>query len=214
MIIVIFSLNITPGICDTDKIQLVAVGKDRAIVMINGERFVFTSENPAQGNHVMLSADSNQVVLEIEGNQVILRTDDVAAPILDEGEIILEENNNPVVLWSNSSGFFFARGKINGNSVNFLVDTGADVVTFSQAHADRLGINYQKGKSGYASTASGIAPLKSLKVSRMSIEHITLHNVLISVVLGNFPEVPLLGGSFLNKLNMSRVGNKMELSKR
>ena len=105
-----------------------------------------------------------------------------------------------------------ANGIVNGNSMEFLVDTGADIVTFSSVQANQLGIDYSRGKDGYASTASGIAALKTLSLDSLNIEGITLYDVPISVVHGQFPQVPLLGGTFLNQLNMSRIGNRMELS--
>ena len=139
---------------------------------------------------------------------------DIAAPILQEEYSKTADGNSPVTLWADTSGMFFADGKVNGKSARFLIDTGADIVTFSQIQADRLGINYENGKIGYASTASGITPIRTLKLNNISIGNITVYNIQVSVIMGRFPEVPLLGGSFLNNVNFSRTGNKMELKKR
>lgn len=210
-------LIILPGnfsIADEGIIQLIATGTGMAILQINGERMILTPESPSHENVELVSADSEQVTLSIDGETVVLRTDDIAAPILDEDYEPPVENNNPVVLWADSNGSFFANGQVNGKSVKFLVDTGADIVTFSQNQADRLGINYSKSKNGWASTASGVAALKTLKINNLSIDHITMYDVTVSVIMGNFPQFPLLGSSYLNKLDMVRIGNKMELSKR
>jgi aspartyl protease family protein len=208
----------SPGFAQSEQVQeqvqLIATGTGRAIVKVEGVRMVLTEEDPDQGNVVLISANSNQAVLRYEGREITLRPDDVAAPILDEAFLAPPENNDPVVLWSKQDGFFYADGKVNDKPVTFLVDTGADVVTFSRPQADKLGIHYKNSPIGYASTASGIATLRTLKLEKISIEHITLYDIPVNVVLGQFPSVPLLGGSFLNQLDMNRSGNKMELNKR
>ncbi|MGB5709038.1 MAG: TIGR02281 family clan AA aspartic protease, partial [Arenicellales bacterium] len=139
------------------------------------------------------------------------------APVLADPESAVTDDGGDagvITLWADSSGFFFARGEVNRRSTRFLVDTGADTITFSSVQADRLGIDYKTARDGYASTASGVARMKSITLKRVSVEGITLRNVAANVILGSFPEFPLLGGSFLNKLNMVRSGKKMELSRR
>lgn len=204
-----------------DKIQLVMTGSNRAIVMVDGERLVLRTGQTAVDGVRLLEADSDKAVLEIDGQPLTLESGSVAAPILQDdgdatGNIIEsggEKRDKTITLWADATGFFFARGKVNRRNTRFLIDTGANTVTFSSAQADRLGIKYKKGKDGYASTASGVAPIKVIKLDRISVEGITLRNVAANVVYGRFPEIPLLGGSFLNHLNMVRSGNKMELSR-
>ena len=200
-----------------DKLQLVMTGTNRAIVIFNGERLVLS---PGESSHPRISlveATSSLAILSIDGKTVELDPNSVAAPVLEDQETSADpdtENTGVVTLWADPNGFFFARGTVNRRTTRFLVDTGADTITFSSAQADRLGIDYKTAKDGFASTASGIAPLKSITLDRVSVEGIVLRNVAANVILGSFPEFPLLGGSFLNKLNMTRSGKKMELSRR
>ena len=207
-------ISISAVSSNEEIIYLIATSNDRVIFEINDERYILSKSNPKKNNVTLIESNNEEVILRINQRRVILNTDDNAALIVTDDDPEVGDSNSPVILWATSNGFFFADGKVNGASVKFLVDTGADIVTFSSAQADKLGIDYENGKSGFASTASGITALKSLKVPKMSIGHISLYDVQISVVDGNFPEVPLLGGSFLNKLDMSRIGNKMELTKR
>ncbi len=198
-----------------DAIQLVVTGSNRAIILFNQERIVLSVGSANHDVVKLIESDSERAILEINGERLTLETGSVAAPVLQESEPVEDYGDDKVVtLWSDSTGFFFANGKVNRRSTRFLVDTGADSVVFSSSQADRLGIKYENGRSGYATTASGIAPLKSITLDRVSIEGITLRNVETNIILGQFPEVPLLGGSFLNKLNMVRSGKKMELRKR
>ena len=200
-----------------DKLQLVMTGTNRAIVLFNGERLVLSPGDSSHPRVSLIEATSSRAVLSIDGKTVELDPSSVAAPVLEDSETTTDsdtESSGVVTLWADPNGFFFARGTVNRRTTRFLVDTGADTITFSSAQADRLGLDYKNAKDGFASTASGIAPLKSITLDRVSVEGITLRNVAANVILGSFPEFPLLGGSFLNKLNMTRSGKKMELSRR
>lgn len=200
-----------------DQIQLVMTGTNRAIVIFNGERLVLSPGDSPHPRVSLIEANSSLAILSVDGETMELDPNSVAAPVLEDSDTSSDtddQNSGVVTLWADQSGFFFARGTVNRRSTRFLVDTGADTITFSSAQADRLGLDYKNAKDGFASTASGIAPLKSIVLDRVSVEGITLRNVAANVILGSFPEFPLLGGSFLNKLNMSRSGKKMELSRR
>lgn len=202
-----------------DQIQLVMTGTNRAIVLFNGERLVLSPGDSSHSRVSLIEATSSRAILSVDGERIELDPDSVAAPVLADPESsVIDDGGGSgggvVTLWADSSGFFFARGEVNRRSTRFLVDTGADTITFSSAQADRLGIDYKSARDGYASTASGVARMKSITLKRVSVEGITLRNVAANVILGSFPEFPLLGGSFLNKLNMVRSGKKMELSRR
>ena len=201
------------------QLQLVVTGSSRAIVIFNGERLVLRVGDDRHPNVRLVSADSERAVLNVDGKEVALETDRIAAPILQDDRYAdddpgTEEEPAVVTLWAEPSGFFFANGSVNRRGTRFLVDTGANTVTLSGAQADRLGIEYRNGRDGYAATASGVTPIKSIILKRVTVEGITLRNIAANVVPGRFPEYPLLGASFLGKLNMVRSGNKMELSRR
>lgn len=202
-----------------DLIQLVVTGSNRAIVLYNGERIVLRKSVNSHPAVSLVEADSDRAVLRVNGREIVLETGSVAAPVLAEdvskfGDNEPEQARGIVTLWADSIGFFYANGEVNRRSARFLVDTGANTVTFSSLQADRLGIEYKNGQPGYAATASGITPTMGITLKRLSIEGIALRNIAANVIQGSFPEVPLLGGSFLNKLDMLRSGNKMELRRR
>ena len=188
-------------------------GEEKAIIEYNGEQLVLSEQSPVQSDVTLMSIQDGEVTVMIRNEIFTLDSNYNSALIFGETDSIQADSKEPVILWQTSNGFFFADGVVNGRAMKFLVDTGADIVTFSSVQADQLGIDYQKGRPGYATTASGITALKTIKLERISIGHIALYNVDASVVMGQFPEYPLLGGSVLNSLNMTRTGSKMELSK-
>jgi len=119
-----------------------------------------------------------------------------------------------VTLFADTNGFFHAEGSINGASVTFLVDTGANTIAMNSATAKRAGINYTKGRPGSARTASGYARIYGIKLDTVKVGEIVLRNVEAGVIDGPQPETPLLGMSFLSAFDMKREGNKMELTRR
>lgn len=202
-----------------ESIQLVVTGSSRAIIVFDGERLVLRAGDDAHPRVRLISADSERAVLTVDGRELILETGSVAAPILHDDRFAdddqaIDDGPSVITLWAQPNGFFFANGSVNRRGTRFLVDTGANTVTLSSAQADSLGIEYRDGRDGYAATASGVTPIKSIVLKRVTVEGITLRNVAANVVPGRFPEYPLLGASFLGKLNMVRSGNKMELSRR
>jgi aspartyl protease family protein len=210
-IVILFLFSVQMIFAAESDIRLIVAGRDRAVIEIDGERVVLSNSSPIQDGIQLISTDGNEVIIIVNNIKHILNTEQNAALVYDSKEVD-SESTNSAILWANSNGFFFADGVINGQTVSFLVDTGADIVTFSSALADQLGIDYSQGQVGYASTASGITQLKTLNLESISIQDITLYDVAVSVVKGKFPDVPLLGGSFLNHLNMNRTGNRMELT--
>lgn len=119
-----------------------------------------------------------------------------------------------ISLWADPSGFFYVPGLINGYPVRFLVDTGATTVALSSELAERIGIEYTKGRRGIASTASGVIPVYEFDLKSVTVGGIELSNVSAGVILGEHPTVPLLGMSFLGQLDMVREGNRLDLKRR
>ncbi|NIR58755.1 MAG: TIGR02281 family clan AA aspartic protease, partial [Gammaproteobacteria bacterium] len=63
-----------------------------------------------------------------------------------------------VRIWPTPNRMYTVLGSINGYPVDFIVDTGATLVSMSGREARRLGIDYRViGKPSQSSTASGIA---------------------------------------------------------
>jgi aspartyl protease family protein len=106
-------------------------------------------------------------------------------------------------------------GSINGYPVDFIVDTGATLVSMSGREAKRLGIDYRViGTPGHSSTATGIAKIYLVNLDRIKVGDIVLRNVQGAVHDGDFPPATLLGMSFLGRLNMHQDGQVLELKQK
>jgi aspartyl protease family protein len=159
----------------------------------------------------LVSADSKGAVIEIAGKRHNI-------PL---GQSVSNGSTKPassgagsVVLTADTRGHYYTTGSINGASTRFVVDTGATSIALSSDEAQRLGLDYKKGRRGMSSTANGVAPMYVIKADKVSIGDITLHQVEVSVIEGAGLPITLLGMSFLNRLEMKQDGGQMTLTKR
>jgi aspartyl protease family protein len=193
-------------------VKAIALFNGKAMLAINGNKAKILKEGETVYGVTLLSSSTESAQIKVG--------DSVESIVLN-GSVLLDSSlaQKPlekefIQLWSDDSGFFFARGNINGRSARFLVDTGANLVVFSSQQANQLGIEYENGRKSFASTASGVAPMYAISIDQLSIDGLTLRNIDAGVIVGGFPQVPLLGMSFLGQLNMQRTGNQMVLRKR
>ncbi|MDB5940292.1 MAG: hypothetical protein JWP77_2656 [Polaromonas sp.] len=125
------------------------------------------------------------------------------------------------VVWSHGDlliprardGHFYELGQVNGQPVNFLVDTGASLVTVSAEFASKASI--PAGKPTVFSTAKG--PLKGAVVSEVavSVGPMAVSSVRVGVGLeGHDENAELLGQSFLSKFDVVLQKNQMLLRPR
>jgi len=117
-------------------------------------------------------------------------------------------------LAANSRGQFITESTVNGASIQFLVDTGANVVAIPGGEARRLGIDFTRGPRGIAQTANGATPVYRIKLDSVKVGEIELHNVDAIVMDGGGLALPLLGMSFLDRVEMRREGDRMTLIRR
>jgi aspartyl protease family protein len=119
-----------------------------------------------------------------------------------------------VTLAANSRGQFITESTVNGAPIRFLVDTGANVVAIPGGEARRLGIEFTKGRKGVAQTANGATPVYRIKLNSVKVGEIELLNVDAVVMDGGGLAQPLLGMSFLDRVEMRREGDRMTLIRR
>lgn len=122
----------------------------------------------------------------------------------------LGEGSGPVTLRRNVSGHFVAPGAINGEPVQFLLDTGATYIAIPGELAERLGL--ERGASAYFSTANGPAQGYLTTLERVSLGGLTAYNVRGSINPSMRGSTALLGMSFLSRFDIQMGDGELVLS--
>jgi aspartyl protease family protein len=118
-----------------------------------------------------------------------------------------------VTLAADSTGHFISEGSINGIPIRFMVDTGATSIALPGAEAQRMGIDYRKGRRGFTQTANGPAPIYIVRLETVRLGAIELSGV-DAVVIERGLNIALLGMSFLGRVEMKQEGSTMTLLRR
>lgn len=192
-------------------VNVIGLFSGKAVLVIDGgkPRTMAAGETSPEGVK-LISATSESAVVEIGGRRQTLAPGQnayVAAARPGSGVA-------SVILTADSRGHFVTTGTINGNTLQFLVDTGATAITLSSSDARRLGINYLAGSRAYTQTANGVVPVYKVKLDSVRLGDITANNVDAVVIEGDALPIALLGMSFLNRMEMKRDGLTMTLTKR
>lgn len=118
----------------------------------------------------------------------------VAAATADGGSRVL-------TLRVGAGGHFWVDAEVNGNSVRFVVDTGASSVVLSAEDAERAGLRLSpRDYTALHRTAGGIVKAAPVTLREVSIGALGLRDVEASVNPA-LTGVSLLGMTFLNRLD-------------
>ena len=117
-----------------------------------------------------------------------------------------------VPLQRNRFGHYLVNGKINGNPVSFLLDTGATDVVIPEVTAKRLKLPF--GRRGQAMTANGRVTIYRTQISELQIGDIKLYNIDASINPAMADGAILLGMSALGKIEFTQSGNTLTLRQR
>lgn len=107
------------------------------------------------------------------------------------------------------NGHFYATAQVNGQSVDFLVDTGSSSVALTVDDARRLGIPFDPSQfEEIGSGASGPVYGTRVTLDRVTLEGKTAEQVEGTILDGS--EVSLLGQSFLGRMSKIEIdGDRM-----
>jgi aspartyl protease family protein len=204
------ALALIAGAATATDVNVIGLFRGKAVVVVNGGKPRTLSAGEATPEGVKLvSVGTEQALLEIDGKRRSLgmgQSISVAAPSTG--------GRAQATLAADARGHFLTTGQINGQSVQFLVDTGASMISMNASEARRLGVNYLKGERGYASTANGPAAVYKVRLDSVRVGDISITDVEALVHDGNALPLVLLGMSFLNRVEMRRDGPTMTLIKR
>lgn len=157
----------------------------------------------------LLSTRGDLAVVQIDGRTQELRVGATPVSIGSAGMPAAQR----IVLTADGSGHFFTLGSINNRPAQMLVDTGASVVTLSEAVARQLGLNYSDGRRVQTTTANGPAFGWLLKIDSLRVGDVVSYGVDAVVIPGELPMV-LLGNSYLTRFSMRREADQLTLLRR
>lgn len=106
---------------------------------------------------------------------------------------------------------FHADGFVNGQSVNFIVDTGSTLTTLGGDVAYRLGI-HNCVPVGVTTTANGEALFCRVVISSLSIAGFNFVNVSVAINPG-MKGVALFGNDLLKQFTINQHGDQLTISK-
>lgn len=192
-------LMIAQGAAAMD-IQVRMLARGSALLEIDGKQRMLREGNTSPEGIRLVSSDGKAAVVEIDGKrQTLTLTKRIAASFVGAEKSVVR-------IASTHGGHYITPGRINGMPVEFFVDTGATSIAMNYLVAERLGIDYRAGRPVQVSTANGIKQAYEVILSSVSVGDIEAHQVKATVSSTEFPEVILLGNSYLSNVDM-RVDN-------
>jgi aspartyl protease family protein len=207
--IALLLLLVCPFAAHAVDVALIGViGEKAAVIAINGGEPKTIRLGQTWSGIKVLAVEKAQATVEIEGKPRLLKLGQHyrSAPVSDARQT--------ATLAADPRGHFFADATVNDHPVRFVVDTGASVVVLSAADAARLGIDWRDAPRANMQTANGRNVGYYVKIDRIRVGGIELRSVDGVVLEQGLGSYGLLGMSFLNRLEMRRDGEKMELIRR
>ncbi len=202
-----FTFSQSSAVLAIEGIIVKGLFKNTAIVSIDGKRRVLKTGKTSPEGAKLIMANSDKAIIEIDGKQ---ETYKLGRHISSSFKAVPEKAS--ISIAPTKSGMYKVNGSINDFSVKFLVDTGATLIAMSENHAKRLGLEYKlTGVVGSTSTASGKAKAWYIRLKKVKVGPLQMRDIDAAVIKGDHPTTILLGNSFLNRVQMVRNGQMMEL---
>jgi aspartyl protease family protein len=110
-------------------------------------------------------------------------------------------------------GHFLTEGRIDGQRINFMVDTGASVIALNETSAARFGLRPSRGDyNATVTTANGTIKAARTRLAMVELGGLIVRDVDAMVLPDEALSENLLGLSFLSRLKrFEYAGGKMVL---
>ncbi|MBV2134819.1 TIGR02281 family clan AA aspartic protease [Pseudomonas sp. MAP12] len=190
------SLLLAAPLAAAPQVQVVGLFPGAAVVSVDGQRQLLKVGQSGPAGVTLVSADARGAVLRVEGAE---RPFGLSREYSGTG--YAEPQRQQMSIARRGDGHYWSAGSINGQGVQFLVDTGASSVAMNEAQASRLGLDYKtRGQPMQVNTAGGVVPAWSMRLNSVKVGTIELLGVEAAIVAGGSPTEVLLGMSFLNRV--------------
>jgi aspartyl protease family protein len=208
-LLLLASLALGLGTSAAQDIALAGRMGDKALLMLQG-RSVVLAVGQASGGTRLLRWDQDAAVVEHGGIQHRLL---VGAAPSRLGAAAAPGAGREIVIPVGPGGHFLTQGTINGQSVRFMVDTGATLVALSRAEATRIGLDLRGARAVSTQTAGGVAVAQMLPLQRVRVGEVEVYDVMALVTEAQMPYI-LLGNSFLDRFQWRRDNDVMRLERK
>ncbi|HEV2080643.1 MAG TPA: TIGR02281 family clan AA aspartic protease [Allosphingosinicella sp.] len=101
-------------------------------------------------------------------------------------------------------GHFWVDAKLNGETVRFLIDSGATTTSISTETAERAGIERRGGLPAVVRTANGVVQVDRGRAERLQVGSIARDDMAVHISPA-FGDMNVLGMNFLSSLSSWRV---------
>lgn len=182
----------------------------KALLVINGGQPKALAAGDTHQGVKVISVTSDQAVVEVAGRRQTVTLGGAPVSVGGRGGA---GGGTEIVLTAGPGGHFVTQGSINGRGTQFVVDTGATMVSMGAAEARRLGISFETGQRMQAHTANGVTTGYRISLSTLRIQDVEVHNVEAAVMPMGMPYI-LLGNSFLSRFQMKQENGTMTLKRR
>jgi len=187
-----------------------SMGTQRALLLIDGQPHTLAVGASVKGV-TLRSLGADEAEVEVAGQRQRLRLG--ASPSRVGGPAVPGGGGSTILMAAGPGGHFVGDGRINGQAVRFLVDTGATSIAMGQQQASRLGVAWQQGQRAVTHTANGPVQVYLVTLNSVQLGDVEVANVAAVVLPSELP-VLLLGNSFLSRFSMRRDADVLRLDKK
>ena len=189
-------------------IKVIGLFKDKALVTVDGKNKLLRKGEIFK-EFLLEYADSKRAVISYNGVPAKYTLGSTGG-----GLRFKKANSSAYRISANPQGMYFTQGSINNTPVNFIVDTGATMVSMNEDHAKKLGIIAKRdGEKINIKTASAVVKGYKVKLKTVKVGEIQINDIDATVLMSKQPDTILLGMSFLNNLRVNHSGSVMTLEK-
>jgi len=180
-----------------DRVVVEGLFDKAAVLNVDGKRRMVRAGKSTPEGVKLISANSRQAIVEINGQ--------LATLLLHQsiGGGYAKREKKEVSISKDALGQYRMQGSINGQLIDFLVDTGASVIAMNSSHAAKLGIDFRvEGEKSYAETASGVVNTYEVTLRDVEVGGLHVPNVRAMVIVGSHPSNVLLGMTYLSAVKI------------
>ena len=145
------------------------------------------------------------------------RSDEAVSTWAAQAQVIQEpeeggapQNNRALILRQQGNGHYFVEGVVNGKPLNFVVDTGASVVSLPRALA--YAANMSCKEQVRMQTANGASSVCTAVIARLKVGPFLLKDV-NAMIVPNLSQ-PLLGMNVLQQFRIEQDNGEMRITPR